>query len=146
MAVALFVVALFTPSADFGLLGKVTSLHGWEVAGWNLRFAAALVHDIFTKTGIDVLAALRGFTVVLSVVSNLLFLLPLAWLRRTRARTVSRSVAGLWMAAMALAVLAPFVNAFAQTTTLRLGYGVWLAAWLALGAALWAARREAVTP
>ena len=111
------------------------------VAGANSLFDAVIQHH-------DPLASDLAFIVVgSSTLFNVMFLWPLTWLRHARPRAPSRRVAvvGGIGATLALATL-PALMSGGLGNALRGGYAAWLVAWIALAAALGAARRETVTP
>ncbi len=146
LAFALFLASLACPAADVTFIGPPSHLRGWDVAWLAPYVGGAAVVEAFVKHQFA-LAYVGHLLVCLAGLSNVLMLLPLRWLKLGRVRSPSRRLTMSWVAALALAIVAPFTGKLTGLDIgVQAGYGVWLAAWLALGAALWAARREAVTP
>ena len=128
--------------------GYLVELDGAFALYFSVASAVGCFVEGATKDGSILVASTAGYLVCgVAALFNVLFLLPLTWLRRSRERSPSRGTVIACASGLALAVAAPLATRWFNTTdALGVGYFVWLAAWLALGAAMLAARRETVTP
>lgn len=150
LAFALFLASLLLPAVHMVRKGDgwLVDLNGIMALYFSVASAIGSVVEGAAKAdGVEV-GSVYGLVVCgAAALFNVLFLLPLAWMRRSRERSPSRGLAVAWGCGTALALAAPLAMFGIQSTTaLGIGYLAWIAAWVALGAALWAARREAVTP
>ncbi len=150
LAFALFLASLALPAASMIRKGGgyLVELNGAFALYVSVASAVGCFVEGATKAGGIEVASNAGFLVCgAAALFNVLFLLPLTWLRRSRDRSPSRGTATAGAFGLALAVAAALaMRSMNLVDVLGVGYFVWLAAWLALGAAMLAARREAVTP
>ena len=139
----MFVGSLALPAVEVSVLGKPSVFPGWLAAWWGTCMGFGAVVDAFSHPTSPI--TLFGFVALgTSALFNVVLLVPLAWLRRTRARSPSRRLLMSWSLGTLLAMLAPFAYALGvSSATMLVGYFVWLAAWWTLGASLLVARREA---
>ena len=146
LAFALFLVSLACPVADVTFIGPPAHLQGWEAAWLAPYVGGAAIAEVFVRHQFAT-AYIGHLVLCLAGLSNMLLLLPLWWFKLGRVRSPSRRMTIACVTAMLLAITAPFTGKLTGLDiVVQVGYGVWLAAWVALGAALCAARREAVTP
>ncbi len=145
----LLLVSLALPAASVTVPFPPASTFYGAQAVWFLPFIATSFTVDAVQKHEFALAHLALLTLALSALSNLVFALPLLWFKRSRVRSPSRGALIACALGVTLAIASPLAARLTGLDiSVRFGYGVWLAAWFALGAALLAARHEtaATTP
>ncbi len=141
---ALLIASLGLPAVEVTVVGAPVELAGvaaaWFALCWGVTSLPAILAHQSNASDLAAFVAVGA-----SALANVVFLLPAPWLKKTRARAPSRRAVGFWAVGTGLAIVSPRVLVLTgMHLRLLSGYGLWLAAWLALGAALLAAWREAL--
>ena len=132
LAFILFVAALALPAIRAPLLGKPVDFQGFQSVCWAFGFA---IWSALDPAADHLDRGHIGFVLLgLSALSNLLFVLPLWWVRRRPSHRAGGRLVLVWAFCVTLALVAPFVPDIAGLTRLG-GYDVWIVAYVVLGAA-----------